>query len=401
MTKNIGFLTGGGDSGGLNAMIEAAVKSATNEGWTSHGIRRGWEGAILDDRRILRVSDVDGIHSQTGTILGTSRTNPYNFTGHLNDGYLQDADVSRLVVENARRAGLDAIIAGGGDDTLQIIRRLIKDYGDDIVFLGIPKTMDGNLQEYSLGLDTAINRARQVLEDFIPILKANGSVGFVELFGRDVGRVTFKAGISAGADVILIPEVPIDLDYLVNFIADRYDERAKTNGGSPYVLVAVAEGARDPTTGKLVYLNNGIDSFGHGKLGGIGDRLAKLVQERLKEDPRITRHTTKLDVKTQRPTYDVRGGATMYSDSYIGQKLGAATVQYLRNGAQTGMAVVNYDENGNIIVMPISKLIEPRLVHMEVLKLFERSGLYNFGRRPEEIPYAPPAILSGAASSQK
>ena len=389
MVKKIAIATGGGDCGGLNAAIEAVMKAAANEGLEVEGYKKGWEGFIFDDRRKLRISDVEGIHSITGTLIQTSRTNPYNYTGELNGQFLQNANISGYVMENLKRASIDGVIICGGDDTLSVIPRLIKDYGDSIPFIGIPKTMDGDLQTYSLGLDTAINRAKQVLEDFVPTLKANGSIGFVEIFGRDVGRVTFKAGVSGGADVILLPEIPVDLEYTIDFIAKRYHERGINNGGTSYVLIAVAEGTEDTHTRKKIYQDKSKDSFGHGKLGGIGEVLAKLVHEKLKNDSRIRAHTRKLDVKTQQPTYNIRDGATLYSDSYIGQKLGAAAVQYLLNSAKSGMAVVNFDEIGRIQLMPIEKLIEPRLVHIEVLKLFERSGLYCFGRKPEEISYKP------------
>lgn len=394
MTKKIGILTGGGDAGGLNAAIEAATKSAIREGWEVYGIRRGWEGLIFNDTFLLNVSGVDGIHSATGTKLQTSRTNPFNYTGVINGKNLERNDVSKLVIENAKRAGLEAIIACGGDDTLGVIPKLIATYGSNMpIFVGIPKTMDGDLQTYSLGLDTAINRAKQVIEDFVPVLTANGNIGIVELFGRDVGRVAFKAGIAAGADVILIPEIPVDLGCTCNFIADRYDERARNNNGVSYVLIAVAEGTQLPLSNQQMYQGDGKDSFGHSRLGGIGEELKKLLNGLLKDDPRITAHTKKLDIKTLRPAYDVRGGATSYSDSYIGQKLGLAAVLYLKNGAVSGMGVVNFNEHGQIELMPIEELTKPRPVHDKVLQLFEMSGLYCFGRRPGG-DYKPTAIVS-------
>ena len=380
MDKKIGILTGGGDCGGLNAAIEAIVKSANNEGWEVYGIRKGWEGLISGNLFRLDVSKVDGIHSQTGTVLQTSRTNPYRFTGKLDGKDLQEADVSEAVIRTMENFGLEAVIVAGGDDTLSVIPRLVEGYGTSPTFIGIPKTMDGDLQVYSLGLDTAINRSKKLLEDFVPILKASGSIGIMEFFGRDVGRLTFEGGIAGGADVILIPEIPVDLGYVCNFIADKYDERARRDNGAPYVLVAVAEGTKHPLTGQRVYLDNGEDSFGHSKLGGIGEETGRLIEEyRLKDDPRITKHTTHLDIKQQRPTYDVRGGETLASDSYIGQKRGAAAVRFIREGAESGMAVVDFDE-----YMPIMELIKPRPVNMTELERFERSGLYCFGRKPYE-----------------
>ena len=152
-------------------------------------------------------------------------------------------------------------------------------------------------------------------------------------------------------------------------------------------MIVIAEGTPNPRTGEKVYLNHGKDSFGHGKLGGIGDVLAKIVYDQLKNDPRITHHTKKLDIKTQRPTYDIRGGETLYSDSYIGQKLGAAAVKAIKNNIQNGMAVIDLNEDGQIIIMPIEDLIKPRQVHLRKLDLFERSGQYCFGRRPNESLY--------------
>lgn len=396
MVKKIGILTGGGDCGGLNAAIEAVVKSASNEGWEVYGIRAGWEGLILNHIYPLHFFGVDRIHPKTGTILQTSRTNPYNFTGALDGQNLKKADVSSKVIETAKKHGLESIIVCGGNDTLSVIPQLKKDYGSDITFIGLPKTMDGDLQTYSLGLDTAINKARESLEEFVPLLSSNRSIGIVEFFGRDVGRVTFKAGIAAGADAILIPEVPINMDYTCNFIAGRYDHRARQNGELPYILIAIAEGTKHPLTGNRVYQEKGKDSFGNGKLGGISEALAKLIEDRLKDDPRITAHIPRIDIKLKITTYEIRGGDTLYSDSYFGQKLGTAAVQYLKNGAESGMAVVNFNEKGQIELMPIKELITPRPVHMEVLNLFEMSGLYCFGRQPSRQDYKLTSIISKA-----
>ncbi len=349
---------------------------------------------------LLNPEIVQGIHSKTSTVLQTSRTNPFNYTGKLDNKDFEEADVSQYIIDNSKKRGLEAIIACGGDDTLSVIQDLVKKYGNSLTLIGIPKTMDGDLQVYSLGHNTAINRAKDELEDFIPLLEGNGAIGIIELFGRDVGRVAFMAGISAGADVILIPEIKVDLDYTCDFIADRYNSRAehsKKNPGiltNPYVLISVSEGTHDPLTDKRVYLETGTDSFGHGKLGGIGDKLAKRIHDKLKDDPRIRSHISKIDIKTKSPTYSVRCGHTLFSDSYVGQKLGIAAVEYLQKGGESGMGIVDFNEDGEIRRLPIKELTEPRPVNMEVLKHFENSGLYCFGRKPEKKDYKP-KIVSG------
>jgi ATP-dependent phosphofructokinase / diphosphate-dependent phosphofructokinase len=388
MVKKIGILTSGGDSGGLNAAIQTAVKTAHKFGWEAYGIRKGFEGLIRNDMFPLTDQDVDGIQTQTGTILQTSRVNPFDYNGIVGDREFVNEDVSRLLLDNAQEQGLDDIVVLGGNGSLSIVPRLIEAHAPDITFIAIPKTMDGDLQEYSLGLDTAINRSQQVLEDFIPVLKSSGSIGIVELYGRDVGRVAFKSGISAGSDVILIPEIAIDLDHLCNFIANKYNERAKSNT-SPYVLITVAEGTANPTTTQKVHHNDSHSTSGPKRLGGIGNVLAHLIYEGLNQDERILSHTSRLDIKVQSPTYDVRGGETMYTDSYVGQKLGAAAIHYLGNSNETGMAIINCTVDGQIETMPITDLIKPSYVHMGSLELFERSGLHYFGRDPGNDIFIP------------
>ena len=169
MVSTIGILTGGGDCGGLNAVTEASVKTGHHLGVKVVSIRRGWGGLILNNMRLLSLPDVEGISSQTGTVNLTGRENPYKFTGELDGQYFEDANVSKRVIGNAKKNGLEGLIVCGGDDTLSVVPRMIGDYGNSIPMVGVPKTMDGDLQVYSLGLDTAINRAQQVLQDFVAL----------------------------------------------------------------------------------------------------------------------------------------------------------------------------------------------------------------------------------------
>ena len=221
----IGVLTGGGDCPGLNAVIRAVVKTAQQYNWKTLGFRYGWRGMIENDFVILDQNSVSGILPKGGTILGTSRTNPCKTPENI-------AKVKETMAKN----NLHALIAIGGEDTLGAANKLHK---EGVHVIGVPKTIDNDLNatDYTFGFDTALNIATECIERLHTTAESHNRVMVVEIMGRHAGWIALESGIAGGADVILIPEVPIDIDQVCELIKKRH-QRGKT-----FSIVAVAEGA--------------------------------------------------------------------------------------------------------------------------------------------------------------
>jgi 6-phosphofructokinase 1 len=197
----IGILTGGGDCPGLNPVIRAVVRKGLNEGYEIIGIKNGWKGLIENDIVGLKLESVSGILPKGGTILGTSRTNPYK----------KEGDVQK-VKDNYKNNGLEALITVGGEDTLGVAAKLIKDGIANIV--GVPKTIDNDLSatDYTFGFDTALNTATECIDKLHTTAESHHRIMVVEVMGRHAGWIAVEAGIAGGADVILIPELPMDIE---------------------------------------------------------------------------------------------------------------------------------------------------------------------------------------------
>ena len=223
----IGILTGGGDCPGLNPVIRAAVRKGINEGYEIIGIKNGWKGLIENDTITLDLAAVSGILPKGGTILGTSRTNPYKKEGGLQD-----------VKDNYKKLGLDALIAVGGEDTLGVAVKLMKDGITNIV--GVPKTIDNDISstDYTFGFDTAINTAMECIDKLHTTAESHHRIIVVEVMGRLAGWIAVEAGIAGGADIILIPEIPIDIAEVCSLLKKRH-QRGKT-----FSIVVVAEGGK-------------------------------------------------------------------------------------------------------------------------------------------------------------
>ena len=258
---NVGLLTGGGDCPGLNAVIRAVVQQLANEGASCLGILEGWRGLVQNMTCPLTIATTDGIISQGGTILGSSRTNPYRNP---------ETDLA-LLRENFNRAELDALIVIGGDDTLGVAIRLHNDFSVPVV--GIPKTIDNDLlvTDFSFGFDTAVNIVTEAVDRLRTTTESHRRIMVVETMGRHSGWIACFAGIAVGADYILVPEVPIDLPHLIGVLSKR---RA---GGKKYGIVIVAEGAKFPDRGPLT-LGDHPDPFGNPRLGGIGAVIAEAIE---------------------------------------------------------------------------------------------------------------------------
>ena len=266
----IGVLTGGGDCPGLNAVIRAIVRKGVEfHGHEFVGYRDGWHGPLDADSAPLGVPEVRGILPRGGTILGSSRTNPFK----------EEGDAERLV-ENVEREGVEGLIAIGGEDTLGVASRLQYELGVPIV--GVPKTIDNDLgaTDYTFGFDTAVNIAMEAIDRLHTTADSHHRVLIVEVMGRHAGWIAFHAGLAGGANVILIPEQPFDLDEVCELVGRRLEARFAP-------IVVVSEGAA-PAGGIPEVQEEKLDAFGHARLGGIAHWLEGEIEARTGKETRAT-----------------------------------------------------------------------------------------------------------------
>jgi phosphofructokinase-like protein len=266
----IGVLTGGGDCPGLNAVIRALVRRAEREyGHELVGFRHGWRGVIENETRPLTVATTQGLIHRGGTILGTSRTNPYK----RDDG-------EEAVLDTLHQLGVDALVAIGGEDTLGVALRL-SERGVHVV--GVPKTIDNDLSatDVTFGFDTAVQIATDAIDRLHTTAESHDRVMVVEVMGRHAGWIALWSGLAGGADVILVPEQPFDIDGVCARLQARHE------AGAGFSIVVVSEGAV-PVEGTMVLQEPGVDEFGHARLGGIGNLLAPEIEQRTGFETRVT-----------------------------------------------------------------------------------------------------------------
>ncbi len=269
MTKRVGILTGGGDCPGLNAVIRAVARRSFERNWEVVGIREGWRGLVEGKYELLGRRETSGLLPRGGTILGTSRTNPYKLDG----GVAQ-------VLDHYRDIGLDALVAIGGEDTLGVAARLYAEHEFPVV--GVPKTIDNDLSatDYTFGFDTAVFICTEAIDRLHTTAESHNRVMVVEVMGRHTGWIAVMSGIAGGADVILIPEQPTTIDE----VCDRLKKRHQ--GGKDFSIVVVSEGF------ELDGLEDSgeVDQFGHVVLGdrGVGDALGKQIEQRTGFETRVT-----------------------------------------------------------------------------------------------------------------
>jgi 6-phosphofructokinase 1 len=323
--RRIAICTGGGDAPGLNAVIRAAVISAIGQGWEVYGIREGFNGIFFPERypeggliRLTR-SKVRGIAHLGGTILGTTnRGNPLCFPLRMPDGSVREIDRTDEIIEFFAKRELDALISIGGDGSLTIANALAQ---KGLVVVGVPKTIDNDLDKTftTFGFDTAVGFAAECLDRLHSTAEAHQRVMVVEVMGRYAGWIALHAGIAGAAHGILIPEIPFDLDRMAAVIRER------DNQGRMYSLVVVAEGAK-PRDGQRNVVEAG--EIGHQeRLGGIGEQVAKALQQRTGKEARVVVLGHLL-----------RGGSPTSFDRLAALRFGAAAVRALAEG-QTGVMV--------------------------------------------------------------
>ena len=270
----VGVLTGGGDCPGLNAVIRAIVRRGVTEfGYEFIGFRDGWRGPLEGDTVPLDIQAVRGILPRGGTILGSSRTNPMAESATAGGR----TGVQRIR-DNLEGLGVDALIAIGGEDTLGAASRL---HEEGVSVVGVPKTIDNDLgaTDYTFGFDTAVNIAMEAIDRLHTTAESHHRALIVEVMGRNVGWIALHAGMAGGANVILIPEKPFDMEKVCAYVEHRFETRYAP-------IVVVAEGAR-PDGGDITAAGQ-LDEFGHVRFGGVGQMLAAEIEKRTGKEARCT-----------------------------------------------------------------------------------------------------------------
>jgi 6-phosphofructokinase 1 len=311
--KRIAILTGGGDCPGINAVIRSVTKKAIYErGIEVIGIEDGYHGIINNQYRPLTYDDVSGILTLGGTILGTSKTaNPYRYA--LRKGRkLEFKDLSKTAIENVKKLGIDCLVCIGGDGTLGIAYRLLE---DGIPVVGVPKTIDNDLRgtDITFGFDSAVSIATDGIDRIHSTAQSHHRIMIVEVMGHKAGWIALHAGVAGGGDIILIPEIPYDL----NMIAEKIKERSEK--GRRFSIVVVAEGAR-PKGGDMVTQRIVKESVDSVRLGGIGFVLGAEIEK-----------ITELETRTVVMGHLQRGGSPTPFDRILATQLGTKAVDMIEN----------------------------------------------------------------------
>lgn len=332
----IGILTGGGDCPGLNPAIRGAVYRAFDYGDEVIGFEEGWKGVMEDIKRPLTLKDVEEIIGEGGTILFTSRTNPFK----LESG-------PEKVVETLKKNNIDALIAIGGDDTLSVALELHK---MGIKVVGVPKTMDNDLSEtdYTFGFFTSVEVAVDALNRLRDTAKSHKRIIVLEVMGREAGWVALYTGIAGGADWILIPEEKPDYDKMCEHLKKKYEEKG-------YALVVVSEGIETPSENK-----GEVDAFGHALLQkkGVHEYVADLISEKLGISTRsaIIGHIQ-------------RGGSPVVFDRILATRVGVKAVDMVHQGDFGKMAAI---AGNNVLAVPLEDAVgKTKLVNEEWVKFME------------------------------
>ena len=258
----VGILTGGGDCPGLNAVIRAVVTKGSEYGYTFVGIKDGWRGLLTKETVPLDALMVEDIHHMGGTILGTSRTNP-----------LKKEEDEKILMENLKSLGIDALVCIGGDDTLGVAAKL---FDKGINTVGVPKTIDNDLfgTDFTFGFDTAVSIVTENLDRLRTTTESHHRVMVVEVMGRHAGWIAAYGGMAGGADMILVPEKAFEMSEITEVIEKRRKE------GKNFSIIVASEGAVPAETDELVTKSKEVDAFGHVRLGGISEVIAKEVEKR-------------------------------------------------------------------------------------------------------------------------
>ena len=337
MAKTVGILTGGGDCPGLNAVIRAVVRRATPLGYECIGIMEGWRGAIENNMERLDPEKVSGLVYRGGTILRTSRTNP-----------LKRPDGLKVIKENLQLNGIDYLVAIGGDDTQRVSDALCK---DGVPVVGVPKTIDNDLMgtDYCFGFDTAVMIATEAIDRLHSTAEAHNRVIVVEVMGRDTGWIAIASGMAGGADMILIPERPVNLDEVSLVLRKRHGR------GKYFSIVVVAEGVKLPEKKDAAAggSQRATDEFGHVQLGGVGAALAQEIESR-----------TGFETRVVTLGHVQRGGSPTAFDRILATRFGVAAMDMIHRKEFGKMVALHGTE---IVSVPLAEATQaPRRVTPEL-----------------------------------
>src|ERR1017187_7605340 len=324
----VGVLTGGGDCPRLNAVIRAIVRTGTfDHDCEFIGFRDGWRGPLEADTQLLDVQAVRGILPRGGTILGSSRTNPLAESASLGG----KSGLERITA-NLASLGVDALIAIGGEDTLGVAGRL---YDAGVKVVGVPKTIDNDLSatDYTFGFDTAVNIAMEAIDRLHTTAESHHRALIVEVMGRHAGWIALHAGLAGGANVILIPEQPFDIEEVCAYVEKRFETRYAP-------IVVVAEGAHPKTVSTSV-LDTQLDSFGHTRLGGVGQLLAEEIERRTGKEARaaVLGHIQ-------------RGGTPTAFDRVLATRFGIHAIRAVADGA---FGIMGSEEHTSELQSPLGE----------------------------------------------
>lgn len=385
--KRIGVITSGGDAGGLNAVIKGVGREAFHHGIRSFIIPNGYAGLYnLVEMPKLAELDADRVSRITASLAGSE-------AGHsrVKVSKIADPNTYQRIRDGLKKFEIDALVISGGDDTGSVVVDLSK---QGIPCIHAPKTMDLDLQTYSVGGDSAVNRIATMVRDLKTTAMSHNRIMVVEVFGRYVGHTAFLGGVGAEADCILIPEIPVDLDVVYENIKATYFgriERSDVRAGA--YMIVVAEGIRDANDEMICDETAGADAFGHKKLAGAGKYVKQQIERRLKDDPDVRSFMKETgmfvpgvyeipEVREIVPSHLVRSGDTSAFDVNFGYRAGAAAVILLMKG-ESGKTVVKV-AGRRIHTMATEKVIARRDVNLDEVALFEELGTC-FGRKPRKF----------------
>lgn len=336
--KKIGILTGGADCPGLNSVIRAVVRKGIQEGFVITGVKNGWLGLIENDMRVLDIKSTTGILDKGGTILGTSRVNPLN-----------DEVQIKKIKENYSRSGMDGLIVVGGEETLKVGLALHKKGIVQVV--GVPKSIDNALSgtDYAFGFDTAVNVATECIDRLHTTAESHHRIMVVEVMGLYTGWLAVHSGIAGGADIILIPEIPVDLDQVYELLRERHKR------GKPFSIIVISEGTKLEGY-SFPQTVAGVPVIEKRRFGSVGEYLAKAIEDN-------TGYETRVSVLG----YILRGGSPTAFDRVLGTRFGVKAVELIKDNKFGKM--VSLKENKIRFVDMEEAVRERKAVNMDLVEI--------------------------------